>query len=241
MKFQSRLLIGTEQYKTAELLKKVAIAANTDTIIITYDFSEDGQSGLLLTDIEQIFKNQRVNLIGTTSFAKSGDEAIKVARLLRDTLGVNVIKLDVRKHIGQIIPDNKGTFKASTILLSEGFYILPMIIPDPVMAIELEQLGCSAIRVLASPIGCGMGLLNLHLIQEVIKTCKLPVVVEGGLGDPSDVVLAMEAGAEAVLVNTAIAQAQNPENMARAMRLSVEAGRIAYINRIDSSNSVPQG
>lgn len=227
--FCSRLLIGTEQYKSVEMLENVINASNIDTLIFTVDLRDDNNAGVPLSLVSQSVDIKKFNIIGTTSFTRTLDDALLVARMLRDGLGISIIKLDVRIDLTRPYPNNSDLIKGSEILLREGFYVMPFIIPDPVAAKYLENIGCSAIRLMASPIGRGEGISHAKLIREVLDEVSVPTIVEGGLGNASDVVLAMEMGADAVLVNTAIAQAKNPIEMARVISMGVETGRLSYL------------
>lgn len=234
--FCSRLLIGTEQYGSVDTLKSVINASRIDTLIFTVDLREDANAGVPLSLVSQNMDTKGFNIIGTTSFTRTLDDALLVARMLRDGLGISIIKFDVRADLSLPFPNNVDLIKGSEILLNEGFHVIPLIIPDPVVAKHLEKIGCSAIRLMASPIGKGQGISYASLIREVISEISVPTIIECGLGHASDVVLAMEMGADAVLVNTAIAQAKKPAEMARAIAMAVETGRLSYLtsNNIDS-------
>ncbi len=224
--FHSRLLIGIEQYDSPMLIRQVLDAANVEALTVTYD-REGSHPSLPLFKFADQHTLREYILLGTTSFARSKDEAIAMARMLRQSLDVKIIKLDVRTE--DTIPDNRGVVKVAEILIAEGFYVLPFIVPDPDVAIDLEKIGCSALRLMASPVGSGQGIINMQAIQNVLGISGLPIIVEGGLRSPSDAALAMELGAAAVLVNTALAKACNPVMMGVAMKSAVEAGRLAYI------------
>lgn len=227
--FCSRLLIGTEQYKSVDTLKSVISASCIDTLIFTIDLRDDSDAGVPLSLVSQNMDTKEFNIIGTTSFTRTLDDALLVARMLRDGLGISIIKLDIRVNLHRPYPNNVDLIKGSEILIKEGLYVMPLIIPDPVVAKQLENMGCSAIRLMASPIGKGQGISHANLIREVLEEITVPIIIECGLGRASDVVSAMEMGADAVLVNTAIAQAKDPAEMARTIAIAVESGRLSYL------------
>jgi thiazole synthase len=157
------------------------------------------------------------------------EEALFAARLAREVTGSDWIKLEVIPDPKYLLPDAVGTLEAAQVLIGEGFTVLPYIHADPILARRLEEEGCVTVMPLGSPIGSGRGIFTLEEIQIIVEEAKVPVVVDAGLGVPSDASLAMEIGADAVLINTAIAEAQDPALMAEAIRLGVEAGRKAYL------------
>lgn len=164
--------------------------------------------------------------IGTTSFARSAESALRTARMLRDFYDIDVLKLDVRSPDN--VPDNEATVAAAGTLRAEGLDILPFILPDVPTARALESLGCAALRVMAAPVASGRGIPGPGRIREVIESVGLPVIVEGGLGTARHVVTAMELGAAGVLVNTALVQAERPLLLAEAMKHAVRAGLLSH-------------
>ncbi|MGC4949491.1 thiamine biosynthesis protein ThiG [Streptomyces sp. DT224] len=217
----SRLLLGIEQYTDPALVAKVLEASGTDVFITTYDL-EQTRGSLLLDDLDQKIELSRYAWIGTTSFAYSADVAVRTARHLRSTLGLDVIKLDVRDAGNG--PDGPATITAARQLLADGFSIMPFVHPDIQTALELQDMGCSAIRLMASPVGSYRGISDPETMRRCIDALSVPAVVEGGIGSPSHVTEAMELGAAAVLVNTLVAQAEDPVAMAAAVRQAVSAG-----------------
>jgi thiazole synthase len=224
--FHSRLLFGLEQYSSVAMIRQILEAGNAQVLITTFDL-EGSRPGILFSDLANAFPPEEYIWIGTTSFAKTAEEAITVAKMLKQSLDLRIIKLDVRREHN--VPDNKKTVEVAKTLLSEGFYILPFIFPEQKVARELEDAGCSALRVMASPIGSGRGIVNIEAIQSVINSINIPVIVEGGLRSATDVTLAMELGASAALVNAALVKAQHPIVMATAMKHAVAAGRLAFL------------
>lgn len=222
--FRSRLILGIEQYTSAELVAGVLRAGEADVFITTFDTTNTKPS-LVLMDLDGVIDLDQLTWIGTTSFARSKDEALRTARLLRRSFGIDIMKLDVRPNDN--LPHNGQTLDAAGELLADGFAVLPFILPDPMVARSLQAIGCSAVRVMASPVASYRGIDDERLIRRVIEAVDIPVIVEGGLGTPAHVLGAMRLGAAAVLVNTAVAQAANPVRMAAAMRYAVLSG-LAY-------------
>jgi thiazole synthase len=230
MKFHSRLILGIEQYVSAELVANVLTASSCDVFITTLDL-EHTRTSLLLSDIDQFVPLDRFNWIGTTSFAHSKADALRTVRSLRRAHGIDVFKLDVRP--ADNLPHNAQTLEAAQELLNEGCAVMPFILPDLKDALALERMGCCALRIMASPVASGRGIVDPRSIQQVIDAVSVPVVVEGGIGSPAQAAQAMEMGAAAVLVNTAVAQAPDPVRMAAAMKHAVIAGRLAAPQRRD--------
>jgi thiazole synthase len=224
--FRSRLLVGTEQYTSAVQIREILEATHSQAFITTFDL-DASHSSILLSDLVHEISVEDYIWLGTTSFARSAEDAVIIARMLRQSLGINIIKLDVRTDGN--FPNNQKTVEVARLLLSEGFYIIPFIMPDQAVANELEDMGCSALRLMASSVGSGHGIENAENLQSVISHMAIPVIIEGGLGTAWHVAQAMELGAAAVLVNTALVKAKNPVLMATAMKAAVEAGRMAFL------------
>lgn len=225
---RSRLLVGIEQYTDAESARIVLEAAEADVLIITYDL-DNTRSSLLLSDLDQEIHLDRYVQIGTTSFATSADVAVRTAHRLREWLGIDVIKLDVRTLANA--PDTEATMKAAKQLLRDGFTLLPFILPEPDTARAFEDLGCAAIRLMASPVASYQGIVHPEAIRRSIEHLAVPAIIEGGIGSPTHAVRAFELGAAAVLVNTLIARSKDPAGMAAALRHAVLAGRLASGSR----------
>jgi thiazole synthase len=222
--FRSRLIVGIEQYESVSQVRRVLEASGADVFITTIDLDQQ-RSSLLLADLADELPLDEFRWIGTTSFARSADSALATARMLRDCYGLTTIKLDVRSPDN--LPDNAATIKAAETLRADGMDLLPFIVPDTADAWALEQLGCAALRIMAAPVGSGAGIPRPRELREVIESTELPVIVEGGLGTARHVMTAMELGAAAVLVNTALARAPRPELLAASMRHAAHAGRLA--------------
>ena len=225
--FRSRLIVGTGKYRTMEEQTAAIEASGAEMITVAIrrlDLS-DPQKKTLLDYIDWT----KYTILPNTAGCRDPEEAIFTARLARELCNTNWVKLEVQPDPASLLPDPIGTLEAAERLIREGFVVLPYIHADPILAQRLEDIGCATVMPLGSPIGSGQGILTKEEIQLIIERAKVPVVVDAGLGVPSDASLAMELGADACLVNTAIAQAQDPELMGEAFKLGVEAGRKAYV------------
>jgi len=226
-RFQSRLLLGTGKYRSVEEMLATLEASGTEMVTVAIrrlDLGKPGQKTLL-----DYVDWSRYTILPNTAGCRTVEEALMTARLGREVTGSDLVKLEVVPDPKYLLPDPIGTLEAAKILLKEGFTVLPYIHADPILARQLEEIGCATVMPLGSPIGSGRGIFTLEEIQIIIENAHVPVVVDAGLGVPSDASLAMEVGADAVLVNTAIAESKNPALMAEAIRLGVEAGRKAYL------------
>ncbi|HET9014407.1 MAG TPA: thiazole synthase [Thermomicrobiaceae bacterium] len=226
--FNSRLILGTGKYRNNAEMLAAFEAAGCDMITVALrriDF-DDPKSRSLLEDVDW----KRYQILPNTAGCQTAEEAVRVARLSRSLGLSDWIKLEVIPDAKYLMPDPIGTLTAARTLVAEGFTVLPYINADPVLARRLEEIGTATVMPLASPIGSGQGMPDYRQIQIIIEQANVPVVVDAGIGAPSDAALAMEIGADACLINSAIALAQNPAGMARAMRLGVEAGRLAYLS-----------
>lgn len=240
--FNSRLMTGTGKHRSAQQLLDSVEASGTEIITVAIgrlnldDPTEETLLDVLDWDMYQILPN--------TAGARNADQAVGIARLAREVTGSDWVKLEVIPEPAHLLPDPVGTYEAAGTLLDEGFTVLPYIHADPVLAMKLEDLGCSTVMPLGSPIGSGQGVHTAEEIAIIIEQSSVPVVVDAGLGVPSDASMVLEMGADAVLVNTAIAQAEDPGLMGEAFKLGVEAGRKAYLaGRIpvaEASPSSPQ-
>lgn len=231
--FHSRLFTGTGRYRTLQEMQTSVTASGCEMVTVAVrrvQTQADGHVGLV-----EALDWTKLWLLPNTAGCQTADEAIRVARLGREMAKVlgqednNFVKLEVIPAGKYLLPDPVGTLQAAEQLVKEGFTVLPYINADPVLAQRLEAAGCATVMPLGSPIGSGQGLRNASNIEIIIAQAQIPVVVDAGIGTPSEAAQAMELGAQAVLVNTAISQAQNPAHMAQAMRLGVEAGRLAYL------------
>lgn len=224
--FSSRFMIGTGKYPDFETMEKAHAASGAEIVTVAIrrvDIGAPGHVGLM----DHIDLNKYWILPNTAGCA-TVEEAVRIARLAR-AMGINNwVKLEVIPDAKYLLPDPIATFEAAKILVEEGFVVLPYINADPILAKRLEEIGCATVMPLASPIGSGQGVRTLDNIKIIIENANVPVIVDAGLGTPSDAAIAMENGADACLLNTAVALAQDPEKMATAFKLGIEAGRAAY-------------
>lgn len=221
----SRLFIGTGKYGNNKILPEVIKACETNVVTMAVrrvDFDNKEEN-----IIEYIPKE--IILLPNTSGARNADEAVRIARIARAMGCGNWIKIEVISDSKYLMPDNLETLKATEILVKEGFIVLPYMSPDLMMGKKMADAGASAIMPLGSPIGSNRGIRTTELIEIMIDEINAPIIVDAGIGSPSDAAKAMEMGAAAVLVNTAIASSKDPIAMAKAFKKATEAGRIAYI------------
>ena len=225
--FRSRLMVGTGKYASAEECVAALDASGAEivTVAIRRLNLDDPKARTELDYIDW----KRYTILPNTAGSKTPEEAILTAKLARELTGSTWVKLEVIPDPRYLLPDPIGTLRAAEILVREGFTVLPYIHADPLLARQREEAGCATVMPLGSPIGSGRGIFTLEEVQIIIENAHVPVVVDAGIGAPSDASLALETGADAVLVNTAIAKAKDPVRMAEAFRLGVEAGRKAYI------------
>lgn len=224
--FSSRLMVGTGKFPSPEVMRDALEASGTEIVTVALrrvDLEYPGQ------DLLSFIDRSRYLLLPNTSGARTAKEAVRLARLAKAAGLSNWVKLEVVPDPRYLLPDPVETLKAAEELLSLGFIVLPYINADPVLAKRLEELGTATVMPLGSPIGSNRGLKTRDAIAIIIEQAEVPVVVDAGLGVPSHAAEAMEMGADAVLVNTAIATAEDPVKMARAFRLGVEAGREAFL------------
>ena len=231
--FQSRLMTGTGKYPTLETMQQSVAASGCQIVTVAVrrvQTNAPGHEGLA-----EALDWQKIWMLPNTAGCKTAEEAIRVARLGREMAKLlgqednNFVKLEVIPDPKYLLPDPIGTLEAAEQLVKEGFAVLPYINADPILAKRLEDVGCATVMPLGSPIGSGQGLKNAANIEIIIENAKVPVVVDAGIRTPSEAAQAMELGADAVLINSAIALAENPVVMAHAMSLATEAGRLAYL------------
>ncbi len=221
----SRLFVGTGKFASNELMKSAIEASGSQIVTVALRRVDiDNENDDMLGAID----SAKYLLLPNTSGARDSEEAIRLARLARAASGIKWLKLEVTPDPYYLLPDPIETLKAAEVLVKEGFVVLPYINADPVLAKRLEEVGTATVMPLAAPIGTNRGLSTRDAIEIIIDQANVPVVVDAGIGLPSHAADAMEMGADAVLVNTAIATAADPVMMAKAFKLSTEAGRIAY-------------
>ena len=232
--FSSRLMLGTGKYKTSQDAIKSIQASECEIVTVAIrrlptNLNQDNISFLKSLDWKNLW------LLPNTAGSQTAEDAIRMAFLgheLACQLGQEdnfFVKLEVISDPKYLLPDPIGTLKAAEFLVKKGFTVLPYINADPMLALHLEDLGCATVMPLGSPIGSGQGLNNLSNLQIIIENANIPVIIDAGIGAPSEATLGMELGADGILLNTAVAQAKNPEQMALAMKLGVQSGRLGYL------------
>jgi thiazole synthase len=225
--FHSRLIIGTGKYRSFEEMKAAHRASGAEMVTVAVRrVPLDRSSESFLDHLDP-----SLQILPNTAGCYSAEEAVRTARLAREALNTEWIKLEVIGDQTTLFPDNEQTLEAARILVKEGFVVLPYFTDDLIMAKKLLDAGCPAVMPLAAPIGSGLGVqnpTNLRIMREQLPDAT--VIVDAGVGTASDATIAMELGADAVLMNTAIAEAREPEQMATAMKLAIEAGRLAYLS-----------
>jgi thiazole synthase len=225
--FSSRLIVGTGKFGSYKVMHAAIEASGTQMVTVALRRVDlDATGG---PDILEFIDTDRVLLLPNTSGAMDADEAVRLARLARAAGMPSWVKLEVTPEPRYLLPDPVETLRAAELLVADGFTVLPYINADPVLARRLEEAGCATVMPLGSWIGSNKGIRTRDAVQIIIEQANVPVVIDAGLGAPSHAAEAMELGAGAVLVNTAIAVAGDPVEMARAFRLGVEAGRGAYL------------
>jgi len=225
--FTSRLMVGTGKYPDNETMKAALEASGAEVVTVAVRRVElDRTKDSMLNHIDP----ERYTLLPNTAGCYTAEDAVRTSRLAREALETDLIKLEVLGDEKTLFPDNEALLEAARVLVKEGFTVLPYTSDDPIMARKLEDLGCAAVMPLAAPIGSGLGVRNPHNIRIILERAAVPVIVDAGVGTASDAAIAMELGCDGLLMNTGIAGAKDPVNMARAMRLATEAGRLAYLS-----------
>ena len=240
---QSRLFVGTGKYPDYPTMQRCHEASGTELVTVALrrvDLNAGAGAGVL-----DHIDRSRIHLLPNTAGCYTPEDAVTTARLGRELLGTDLVKLEVIGDPRTLWPDAEGTLEAARILVAEGFVVLPYCPDDPVVCMRLEEIGCAAVMPLAAPIGSGLGVRDPAVLRLIREAVTVPMVVDAGLGTASDATIAMELGADAVLVNTAIAGAKAPVEMARAFKLAVEAGHIArgagrMTPRLHASASSPE-
>ena len=226
LSFQSRLIIGTGKYRSHDEMKSAHAASGAQMVTVAVRRVPLDRSSESFLD----HLNPSLQILPNTAGCYSAEEAVRTARLAREALETDLVKLEVIGDQTTLFPDNEQTLEAAKILCKEGFVVLPYFNDDLIMARKLIDAGCAAIMPLAAPIGSGLGVqnpANLQIMREQLP--EATIIVDAGVGTASDAAIAMELGADGVLMNTAIAEAKSSEQMAKAMKLAIEAGRLAYL------------
>jgi thiazole synthase len=223
--FESRLIMGTGGAPGMQVLEEALVASGTQLTTVAMRRVDPSAPGSVL----EVLRRRSIRLLPNTAGCFTAGEAVLTAKLAREALGTNWVKLEVIADERTLLPDPIELIDAAEQLVDDGFVVLPYTNDDPVLARRLEQVGCAAVMPLGSPIGSGLGIRNPHNIELIVEQAKVPVVLDAGIGTASDAALAMELGCSAVLLATAVTRAQSPTRMAAAMRHAVEAGRLARL------------
>ncbi len=223
--FNSRLFTGTGKFSSHQLMSDALMASESELITVALKrVDTNNEQDKMLQSIMQ----PHINLLPNTSGVRNAKEAIFAAQLAREALNTNWIKLEIHPDPKYLLPDPIETLKAAETLVKLGFVVMPYIHADPVLCKRLEDVGTQCVMPLGAPIGTNKGIKTLDFLEIIIEQSNVPVIVDAGIGSPSHAAYAMELGADAVLVNTAIAVSQNPVEMAKAFKMAVKAGRMAY-------------
>ncbi len=234
--FNSRLFVGTGKFPSNELMLQAILASESEMITVAMKrINMDNEAD---DDMLRHINRDAVQFLPNTSGVRNAEEAVFAARLARECFGTNFIKLEIHPNPKYLLPDPVETLKATEELVKLGFVVLPYIQADPVLCKRLEDVGTAAVMPLGAPIGTNKGLKTKDLLEIIIAESNVPVVIDAGLGAPSHAAEAMEMGADAVLVNTAIAIARDPVAMARAFKLAVESGRMARLAGLGAQSSL---
>ena len=236
--FTSRLFMGTGKFSSNKLMLESILASGSEMITVAMkriDMDNEKEDDML-----RHINRDKVQFLPNTSGVRNAEEAVLAARLSREIFHTDFLKLEIHPDPKYLLPDPVETLKATEILAKEGFHVLPYIQADPVLCKRLEEVGTAAVMPLGAPIGTNKGLKTRDLLEIIIAESRVPVVVDAGIGAPSHAAEAMAMGADAVLVNTAIAVAGNPVEMAEAFKLAVEAGRKAYLAGLGTVSTFAQ-
>ncbi len=223
---KSRLIVGTGKYTSLPLMREAIAASGAD--VVTVAVRRINLNGAKEESLLDYLNRSRLTLLPNTAGCYTAEEAMRTARLGREAGLSNLVKLEVIGDQRTLLPDTGALLEATRVLVKEGFVVMPYTSDDPVVAKKLQDAGAACVMPLAAPIGSGQGILNPLTIRLVMEAVSIPVIIDAGVGTASDAAVAMELGADGVLMNTAIAGAQDPVKMAQAMHLAVEAGRLAY-------------
>ena len=226
LRLRSRLVLGTARYPSLQVMLDALRASGTEMVTVAIRRVGFGEGP---ENLYQILRDEGYHILPNTAGCYTAREAVLTAQLAREALGTDLIKLEVIADDQTLLPDVEGLLEAARILVREGFRVLPYTNDDPVTARKLEDVGCAAVMPLAAPIGSGLGIRNPHNILLIRQSVRIPVIVDAGVGTASDVAVAFELGCDGVLLNSAVARAQDPVRMARAIRHAAIAGREAYL------------
>jgi thiazole synthase len=240
--FSSRLMVGTGKYSTAQIAKEAIAASGAELITVALRRRAFDSQEISIT--AELSPKDYIYLPNTAGCYNAA-ESIRTLRLAREIGGYNLVKLEVIGDKTFLYPDVVETLKAAEVLVNDGFEVMAYSNEDPIIAARLEEIGCVAVMPIAAPIGSGLGIQNKNAIRIILEQASIPIIIDAGIGTPSDVAIAMEMGCDGVLLNTAIAEAGNPALMAEAMKLATMAGRKAFLagrmgKRMAASASSPE-
>lgn len=231
-RFDSRLFVGTGKYADVEETRAALLASGAQVVTVALrrvNLKDQSEGSMMSLLTEKVDGKPRFTLLPNTAGCFTADDAIRTCRLARELGLSDMVKLEVIGDKQTLFPDNEQTVAAAKVLVAEGFTVLPYCTDDPIVCKRLEDAGCAAVMPLAAPIGSGLGIRNPYNLRIILEQASVPVIVDAGVGTASDASVAMELGCDGILMNTAIAAAKQPLQMARAMRLAVEAGRLAHL------------
>jgi thiazole synthase len=223
----SRLFVGTGKYKDIDETRRALLASGAEVVTVALrrvNLADRGEGSMM-----SLLSSGRYTILPNTAGCYTAEEALRTARLARELIETDLVKLEVIGDERTLFPDNEATLEAARVLVKEGFTVLPYCMDDPIVCRKLEDAGCAAVMPLAAPIGSGLGIRNPYNLLIIREHAKVPVIVDAGVGTASDAAVAMELGSDGVLMNTAIAGARDPVLMAQAMRDGVRAGRAAFL------------
>jgi len=232
--FSSRLFTGSGKFRNSGVMTQALHASGSELVTMSLKRVDLAQRS---DDILRPLLANNMKLLPNTSGAKTANDAIFAAQLAREALSTNWIKLEIHPDPKYLMPDPIETLKAAEELVNDGFVVLPYIHADPVLAKRLEDVGCQAVMPLGAPIGSNKGLVSHDFLKIIIEQANVPVIIDAGIGAPSHAAYAMELGADAVLINTAMAVSPDPVAMARAFSMAVDSGRMAYLAGLATTNS----
>jgi thiazole synthase len=233
-KFSSRLFTGTGKFGSNQLMEEALLASGSELVTVALKrISKDREDDLL-----KYLNHPHIHLLPNTSGVRTAEEAVFAAELAREAFQTNWLKLEIHPEPKYLMPDPIESLKAIEMLAKKGFVVLPYLHADPILCKHAENAGAAAVMPLGSPIGSNKGLKTRDFLEIIIEQATVPVIIDAGIGAPSDAALAMELGADAVLVNTAIAINSNPVLMAQAFRMAVEAGRMAFLSGRNQMSSL---
>ncbi len=235
--FRSRLFTGTGKFSSSNLMEQAILASESELVTVALKrVDAQNQEDAILQGLQ----HNQLSLLPNTSGVRDANEAIFAAQMAREALDTNWIKVEIHPDPKYLLPDPIETLKACEALVKLGFVVMPYIHADPVLCKRLEDVGAQCVMPLGAPIGTNKGLKTLDFLEIIIEQSKVPVIVDAGIGSPSHACWAMEIGADAVLVNTAIAVSKDPVQMAKAFKLAVEAGRMGYLAKLAKMTDTPE-